>query len=252
MINTDERIQIVNDFAETIKRFMESCTSDSSTFVNFWKRKIKVETHSESILDESNIDLTTKRLIGMAKSWKLYRGTKMVNIENKLGTTLWEIVDDYHSIRSKTLLDIVVDNISEDLKKHLNHIWEKLASVKDEGNSGEGFLIMAPTKFLMFLWGQTPAFDEYLRMSYAKKEWNKISSNRQDDHPWAQKNRWTFKEWIKALNSIGEEIRKNDMLKAKLQELNKKYFENETDNRIIPYGFFIDAYLWQSVSERKK
>ena len=252
MINTDEQIQIVNDFAETIKRFMESCTSDSSTFVNFWKRKIKLETNSESILDESNIDLTTNCLIGMAKSWKLYRGTKMVHIKNNLRNTLQQITSLYDTVRSKTLMDLGTKKVSEDLEKPLNDLWEKLASIKDKENSEKSFLIMAPTKFLMFLWGQTPAFDEYLRTRYAKGLWNKSSGDELNKNPWTRNNRWTFKEWIGALNLIGDRIRKNNLLKTKLEELNDRYFESKSENRIIPYGFFIDAYLWQSVSERSE
>ena len=116
---------------------------------------------------------------------------------------------------------------------------------------------MAPTKFLMFLWGQTPAFDEYLRSSYAQKMWNKIIDDKshvsghseRPQPPWPHKNRWIFSEWTNALNLIGGKLRENLLLRLKIKELNEIYFGSKTDNCIVPYGFFIDAYLWQSRSE---
>lgn len=252
----------MDDFTRRIKEFMQSESSGSRLFIEFWKKKIEVERNNGSILDESKIDKTMKCLLRMVRKWRLYRPRKIEEIEKGLKEALYNITEEYNNIRETSLPELL-DNrsgIKADVVGALSKVWNNLGHIKDPNNSGNSLLVMAPTKFLMFLWGQTPAFDSYLRSEAAKRAWDVIRGKRPEvseycrptELSWPSKDRWAFDDWRFTLELIGTKVRENYQLKKKIEELSEEYFKTNSGDWAVPYGFFIDAYLWQTVTDARK
>lgn len=113
----------------------------------------------------------------------------------------------------------------------INDKPRKLSDVKTfEKNAGGYYLAMATTKPLMFLWGQTLAFDSVVREHIPRFDILGIIDNY-----------WSFETWKKVM------VRFQEMLKLQpdVVELFKKEssIEYGTDS-IVPYGQFIDLYYW--------
>lgn len=239
------------DFKDKVCRFIDSSkpgskvNTDASRFIKFWKNKINLENGGSCLLDQKQIENTSKELLEMAKKWRLYRPEKTDEINRRLCITLPKIRAEYEKIRKFNVLDIETEDFQIDT---LKVVWTKLALIKDgneEKKSRGEYLIMPPTKFLMFLWGQTPAFDEFLR----GKD-NRQKAENFKIHIYSN-NYWSFDNWFDTLKLISKALNGNDIFRKTIENLNEKYFNGVLGSSYVPYGFFIDAYFWQSVKEKK-
>lgn len=221
----------LNRFKDSLRSFSLGYRSKKydKQFNEFWLWKHDTELISKSILNEENVTESWKKLRKILRGWQTYRGTKNEYTYRDLKNSLTDIFKAYDELRSFTILDF--DRIP---RHHLESIWNALGRVKEpdgkENDSGEYFVI-AICKPLMLLWGQTLAFDKYVRLSLPKKY-----------GVWMNEHRWNFTKWYDVMKSISDNIQ----LQPKIIE----YLEKESSRRFgpearIPYGRFLDIYYFE-------
>jgi len=115
----------------------------------------------------------------------------------------------------------------------LEIIWHELGSIKTfEKNKGGYYLAMATTKPLMFLWGQTLAFDSVVRGRMP----------RFDDASFdLTGNYWTFEQWKEMMLRFQHELRQQPEAIDLFKKVSLEEYGNDS---AVPYGQFIDLYYW--------
>jgi len=138
------------------------------------------------------------------------------------------MADSYNQIRTYSLLGF--DKVPD---KPLNTIWHELGRVKESNGRRTkhgDYYIVSLSKHLMFLWGQTPAFD------------SKVRTRMPSSLNVPRKNRWSFEKWKRVLASIQKDINKEpEVVVAFKEESQEKYGTEST----VPYGRFLDVYYHQ-------
>jgi hypothetical protein len=196
------------------------------TFHGFWSYKLKVEKQSGHLLDSEHFDETVTKLGPILKIWKWHRPYEFDECFEPLKKSLKVIAEDYDKVRKFSLLEF--DKIST---KELEKIWNELSLCKPQTScSNTGELVMAITKPLMFLWGQTPAFDSVVR---EKMPLFFISGFKNC--------RWEFSLFTTVLKRLQHVLLANNELVASMHKISMvKYGTEET----LPYGQFIDLCFW--------
>jgi len=193
----------------------------------FWRWKLKTETRNEHILDNNHRKETYRRLCHILPRWLTYRPYDSTLCLKVLENSLENVSDAYDHIRSFSLLEF--DRIPSEL---LELIWHELGRAKEEGGNRGVFglyYVVAITKPLMFLWGQTLAFDSIVR-THIPGQYN-VSTH----------NRWRFKEWNRVMRTFHNYLRQ----KPGVVELFKKVsLEKYGTDLVVPYGQFLDLYYW--------
>jgi hypothetical protein len=210
---------------------------DSTTypfsFAEFWRRKIRLENQVDHILSERHIHVTYGKLSQTLKAWQWNRPYEFAKFAPGLRTALANMGESYNAVRNYSLLDF-----HKVPQNHLELIWNELGAVKELGKNDYGlYFVMAATKPLMFLWGQTLAFDSVVRRLMPRFEMTGLGSCN-----------WTFKTWKAVMTrfseAVGDELELVDIMK----ELSLK--EYGTDS-MVPYGQFMDMYYWASDRKRE-
>jgi hypothetical protein len=196
------------------------------TFGEFWRRKLALENETKSILDTGNLEPTYNKLSITLRKWRWARPYSLARLSKGLSLSLHNMQDAYAELRRYSLLE--VEEIPDDL---LRKVWHEMGCIKNFGkNSGGYYLVMGATKPLMFVWGQTPAFDSVVRRRMPKFGITGIAY----DH-------WNYETWKQVLVKFKEEIEQQDGLIEFLRATTKQ--EYKTD-KIVPYGQLIDLYYW--------
>jgi hypothetical protein len=145
----------------------------------------------------------------------------------ELEKALMGIQGSYDKIRRFSLLDF--DLVPD---KALRQIWDELGKVKPPKNGSNGeYSVMAVTKPLMFLWGQTPAFDSQVREKMSGELKLSVLDN----------DRWTFDDWHEAMEFLQEVLKKDKSFVKHLREASEKEYGI---NSSVPYGRFLDIYYY--------
>lgn len=196
-------------------------------FGEFWKWKIKTETKGGHILDAEHVEKAYNKLSQTLKLWQWHRPDRFSELAERLRGVLERISDSYNQIRSFSLL-----KFSDVPDEPLEFVWHELGCVKTvEGkNPGGYYLVMATTKPLMFLWGQTLAFDSMVR--WYMPRFNIVGLR--NDY-------WSFATWKKVLLKFQELLLKQPKVVQLFEKISRK--EYGTDS-IIPYGQFLDLHYW--------
>jgi len=196
-------------------------------FKGFWRWKLRTETKDEHILDDSHRTQTYHRLRSILPRWGTYRGAPGIRWREILEDSLERMSEAYDQIRSYSLLEF--DKVPDE---PLKSIWHELGRVKEHGgnrNPGGCYYIVAISKPLMFLWGQTLAFDSIVRTRVPR------SYNVPRD------TRWYFEEWKSVMERFQEGLKQQPEDVKFFKEIsNEKY---GTDS-LVPYGQFLDLYYW--------
>ena len=136
-----------------------------SRFNVFCRYKQRVETTGASILNQDNLDETTVHIDGMLRDpdWGLERtGIPSYLVVRSI---LEGVAGTYNKIRHIKLGDGKMANISQHLAAAYCGL-RQIANTKqrnyDPDQSGAYYLV-AKSKVLMFIWGQTPGFDSRVR-----------------------------------------------------------------------------------------
>jgi hypothetical protein len=115
--------------------------------------------------------------------------------------------------------------------KDLERIWNALGSVKPEESHGQyGELVMTITKPLMFLCGQTPAFDSKVREKMPSFNLTGFKNTR-----------WEFSLWINVMTKLQTYLNFNAELVSSFRRISAEKYGTEA---MIPYGQFLDLCYW--------
>jgi hypothetical protein len=203
------------------------------SFSEFWRRKVQIEAQGDSILSEKNAQATYNKLSVTLKGWRWHRPYSFAKFAENLQTALVNIRENYDTIKGHSLLELQA--IAND---HLRSIWDELGAVKDlRKNKGGYYLVMPTTKPMMFLWGQTLAFDVIVRGLMPRFGMSGLHDFR-----------WTYETWKQVMTKFADILRAQPQLTDVIKEISLK--EYRTDS-MVPYGQFMDLYFWASDPKRK-
>jgi len=218
-------LELFKEKQEKFKQF------DSSTFPysfrEFWKWKTSIETNKGHILDEYHRKETFRRLGETLKRWQWHRPYNFIEVAGRLKDALEKIHDAYNQVRNYSLLEF--SEIPNDL---LELIWHELGCVKtdEERNPTGYYLVMGTTKPLMFLWGQTLAFDSIVRKRMPRFDVRGVSGDY-----------WNLETWKGVMMRFQEGLKRQPEVVVLLKEVSRKEYRTTS---IIPYGQFLDLYYW--------
>jgi len=203
-------------------------------FDEFWEWKVKIESRDGHILDDKHRRKAYLKLCGVLPKWDTYRGATGLQWEKILKESLDNIVSAYDSVRSYSLLDL-----NEIPQEPLRTIWDELGRVKDYGkrNPGGYYYVISVCKPLVFLWGQTLAFDSLNRENLPSR------------YSVPRDNMWHFKAWLEAMNKIQEDFRDSTGAINYFIRLARQKYGSDF---VVPHGRFLDAYYWLPVQELKR
>ena len=200
---------------------------------DFWNWKISVEQHNyRHILDAVHLDDTCKRLLEILPRWQTYRGVKC-NYEEGLPMALARISDAYNELRQHSLLEL--RQVSD---ATLRYIWDVLGRVKEElGNRrvNQDYFIIAVCKPLMFLWGQTLAFDSINRMNIRKDDSLRLTDRLESG------SRWTYSQWKSVMQDFQRELLQSPEIINHCQSHSRRVFGSDS---FVPYGRYLDLYYY--------
>jgi len=214
---TFERLDAMNDFS------------------GFWRWKLKIETGDSHILDSKHRGETYKRLRQILPRWLAYRPFNSTVCLETLEGSLKRMSEVYNQIRNYSLLEF--DKIEDE---SLETVWHELGRAKEDmgKRSASGYYyIVSVTKPLMFLWGQTLAFDSLVRKCVPKL----LGVPDQI--------RWDFKDWQRVLGMFQQELRRSVGIVDLLNETSLRKYGTDS---IVPYGQFLDLYYWIEGKSRKR
>ena len=196
-----------------------------SQYNGFWAWKIEVEASGrEHILDEGHRDEAARKLLNILPGWQTYRGVDC-NYYKWLPASLSSMADAYGQIRNQTLLDFGKIPVEP-----LELIWHELGRVKTTSGKRDGlgeYYVIAVCKPLMFMWGQTPAFD---------------SVNR-DELCISYGGSWLFEWWVHELEDLQKKLLKDPAIVAYCKE---KALEIYGSDYVVPYGRLLDIYYYDT------
>ena len=156
------------------------------------------------------------------KKWRWHRPYDFDYCSNLFKSAVEKISGSYAEIRNFSLL-----KLDEVPQSELKKIWVSLGTIED---SKYGKLVMKITKPLMFLWGQTPAFDTVVRANMPLFNLRGF-----------QDTRWNFSLWMDALKRLQAHLCKNTEVEECFRKMSIQKYGTDT---IIPYGQFFDLYYW--------
>jgi hypothetical protein len=213
----------VEEFKKKYKVF-ESIDQKNSpnTFSRFWKYKLGVENEHAHIIDRYHLTETLSKLMPTLKIWRWHRPYDFDYCSKLFQSAVEKISDSYTKIRNFSLLKLDEIPLSE-LKK----IWDSLGTIEDRKY---GKLVMKITKPLMFLWGQTPAFDTVVRANMPLINLRGF-----------QNTRWNFNLWMDALKRLQVYLCQNAEVEECFRKMSIEKYGTDT---VIPYGQFFDLYYW--------
>ncbi|MFC1945434.1 hypothetical protein ACFLWF_01625 [Chloroflexota bacterium] len=200
---------------------------------DFWSWKIGVEQHNcDHILDTKHIDETHKRLIDILPRWQTYRGVNC-NYKSDLPLALKTISDAYNRIRKYSLLDF--QQIPDE---PLHFIWDILGRIKEKNGSARSnsdYFVISVCKPLMFLWGQTLAFDSINRINIQKDKSLELTQ------PHIYESRWPYLFWKTVMQDLQREMLKSQGV---VDYSMSHSYENYGTNLTVPFGRYLDLYYY--------
>jgi len=118
-------------------------------------------------------------------------------------------------------------------------IWHELGSIKDKGilNSEGYYLVMPITKPLLFLWGQTLAFDSVVRKNMPRFNIGGLMNIR-----------WNFDTWIQIMNKLQKDLSQQPKIVDFFRKTAMEKFRNDLK---VPFGQFLDLYYWTGSNQSK-
>ena len=197
------------------------------TFDEFWKWKVKTETENEHILDNNHREETYRKLSRTLPIWQTYRGVPGLRWRETLKKSLERMTDAYDQIRGFSLLEF-----SEVPDEPIKLIWHELGRVKEKDGSrkpGGWYYVIAICKPLIFLWGQTVAFDSIVRKNVPLKY--KVPKDL----------RWGFENWMRVMERFQQDLKQSDEVIDSFKEVSREKYGTDS---IVPYGQFLDLYYW--------
>lgn len=212
-----------------LKARLESFPAEhDDDFNEFWLWKTRVESDDRHILDDAHREMTYDKLSKTLRTWQAYRNSQNSSPYETLREALRNISPSYDAIRGYTLIEL-----DEAPMESLKRIWHELGRVKEregKGNEGDIYYVMAVCKPLMFLWGQTMAFDTKVRRHCPSCLGVKPNEYR-----------WTFDKWRGVMDEFRIFLNDNrDCAELLREESERRYGEDAP----IPYGRLLDIHYF--------
>jgi len=226
----DEHSRVMFSPDEFEKRIASFPRRYMANFDYVWKWKIKVESNdSAHILDENHRREAYNRLSSILPKWQTYRNGDNPEPLKALRETLNNISEEYNQLRKYTLLEF--ESIPHEI---LEKIWHELGRVKEkDGNRNKHgyYSTISISKPLLLIWGQTPAFDSFVR-KHIPTDYNipKYSC------------KWNLDAWTRIMKQFSMRLSGNEVTIKHLNEESKKLYGEKT---VVPYGRFLDIYYWE-------
>jgi len=200
----------------------------ANNFYGFWRWKVSTETSQTHILDKMHLPITHEKLVPIMKAWLTYRPFDPDACLNHLRCSLEEIAPFYNRLRNISLLDLEKTSIDD-----IKFIWHKLGRAKEKNgmeSASSKYFVIAVAKPLMFLWGQTLAFDDLVRGCLPALGFKGASNNR-----------WSFYQWYNTMRRFQERTKNDTEFINLCNEVTRCEFGTEAQ---VPYGQFLDLYYW--------
>jgi hypothetical protein len=199
----------------------------------FWTWKISVEKRSaHHILDSKHVNDTCKKLLEILPRWQTYRGVKCDYLK-ELPLALSKISDAYNEIRHFSLL-----NFQQIPDEPLQIIWDSLGRVKENKGTKRAHLdyfIIAVCKPLMFIWGQTLAFDSINRLNIRKDKSLEVTETIH------RASRWHCLNWKTIMGDFQRELLKTPEIIKYCQIHSNQVYGTDF---FVPYGRYLDLYYY--------
>jgi hypothetical protein len=202
---------------------------------DFWTWKIGVEHQYRShILDSRHVEETCTRLLKILPRWQTYRGVKC-NLEKELPDALTTITVAYDLIRRYSLLEF--HQIPDE---PLRLIWDTLGNIKENNRpnatneTNTEHFVIAVSKPLMFMWGQTLAFDSINRINIRRDKSLLVAKD------YLGANRWSYLNWKYMMLDFQGELLKHPEIIAYCEQHSLQVFSSG----FIPYGRYLDLYYY--------
>lgn len=214
-----------------------------SSFDRFWRYKIKVESNGASILDDSQLHKTVMQLIEnllLRDEWQLW-WTGIASLE-RIEEILKNIRDDYNTIKNIKLGDGQIANraMSDALSRiyagfYLNTVGvgcgiTHYSNRKDSPDKDGKFYVLGRSKLLMFIWGQTPGFDYWIKKGL--KQDGLFSTC-----PWILDNKWKPAQFCDTIKELDKWV-------ITWEEQEAKGFQKSL-SKDRPIGRIIDMIYWR-------
>ncbi len=216
----------IEEFEKRYKEFEKlDFKSRPHTFHGFWRYKLTIEKQEAHLLDSNNLNETLSKLGPILRIWQWQRPYEFEYCFEPFKQAIRKVSSAYGKISKFSLTEFDQIPIEE-----LEKIWNELGSIKPQGEYSQGELVMIITKPLMFLWGQTPAFDSVVREKMPLF-----------GVPGFRNIRWESNTWINAMRKLQKYLDNNpEVLNCFKKTSMEKY---GTDTK-VPYGQFFDLYYW--------
>jgi len=184
---------------------------------------------SAQILDEDHRKEAHTRLSKILPRLKTYRMGDSSEPLEILKESLGKISEAYDQLRNYTLLDF--ESIP---RETLETVWHELGRAKEKDgrkNKNGYYYIIAVTKPLMLMWGQTLALDSHVRKHLAKN--HKIPK---------YSCKWNLDEWTNTMKQLSRDLNTDQRIVESMRKESKARYEQDM---IVPYGRFLDIYYWE-------
>ncbi len=224
---------VLEKFSKRIEKYVNM--DYGFNYYPFWKWKISIEQNDGHILDQNNVSETHEKLMPIMRYWQTYRPFKTSVISERLRHNLEEIGDAYDRIRQYDLL-----HFNKAPKADLKIIWNKLGCVKEtdgKENRFSRYYSIAVCKPLMFLWGQTLAFDKLVKKNLPDPGYAGFSNNK-----------WTFDLWYNVMKDYQRRILDLPDFVELSKIICRKNFGTE---KFVPYGQFVDLNYWVAAKDKQ-
>jgi len=199
-------------------------------FDYIWKWKMNIESSGASnIFDNKHKGETYRRLCTILPKWQTYRNGDNADPLRTLKDSVTNISEAYNQLRTYTLLDF-----NKVPFEALEIIWHELGRVKEYNGKRvkHGYYsIISVCKPLLLIWGQTLAFDSFVR-KHIPRSYNAPRYS----------TRWSLDEWMKVMREFSKRLKKDRKI---LEFIGNTSEERYGKNAIIPYGRFLDIYYWK-------
>lgn len=220
------------DLTQFQKRIDAFPNEYKKNYDEFWEWKIEVESRNGySILDSKHKAETYHKLCIVLPKWQTYRPRDNTPCLRTLKTSLNSIAEVYDQLRKYNLLDF-----EQIPKQILAPIWQELGRAKEEKgqtNDNGSYAVIAVCKPLLFLWGQTLAFDSKVRKNLQHKYLI-------DKYSWT----WNLDEWMRVMTRISKDLKQDPEAIKFIEDTSADWYGKDA---IVPYGRLLDIYYFEGI-----
>lgn len=189
---------------EQIKTFKNK--HPCSTFDEFWEYKRAIEEEGSNILDEDHLSQTARSLGKILRNPKWGMTRTGIASDQRIEQILASIRPYYGKFRCFKLGHGGIRGIREELTATYKGLCGITNVRQDDPDPFGEFLITGKSKILMFIWGQTPGFDDRVRENFSL--WTHAPAPYQLHHLWVENRRYTPEQFCDIIEELDHWVQK--------------------------------------------